>query len=694
MLFFLVIGIGSIIAVDVYYFKMNERAVYQRTFQQLTSVRVVKKRQIETFFKDRAHEIELIAASVKPGKLQGNTSKHSIVPAPAVIKHLQSLGYFDRLIIVDLKGKVVNYDIKKNERDMYRADTQFIHNKPVFAELYRQVLNNNGTHISDFTFEFVSKNATAPSLYIASAVAGANKQPVGVVSVQISLDAINEIMLENSPNSGLGESGESYLVGADYLMRSTSRFNPNSVLKTKVKTNASIKALKGKTSTGIVDDYRGISVFSSFGPLDIQGLNWVILAEIDYNEAMVPVFRARNDILYISILVGFIIIGLSAFLSSRIIAPIRRLKDATNLVEKGNYDVHIEMDTSDEVGKLVTAFNNMTRHIKTQTKELKNREERLSHFYKATSDGIVLHKNGKPLLINKALQDLTGFSTDELMQMNVSDIILQKNSLAEAYLFEAQVVMKSNATFPAEIQESDIDYKNATVKAWVIRDITKRKQIEKALENERKKRLSAVFDGQEHERQRLSRELHDGLGQGMIALSLMVENTSLENSTNAGKRFSSIKKNLDELIAEVRQISGNLMPPVLMELGLETGMKQLCRNMNTNAGVTINFDSQGQYDKVDHKTVTYLYRIAQEAVTNAIKHANAKEINVQLLEHAKSISLIIEDDGVGFDPDNLPGETGNGIYNIRERIKILNGQIEIISKHNEGTLINTRVPKA
>ncbi len=693
MLFFLVIGIGSIIAVDVYYFKMNERAVYQRTFQQLTSVRVVKKRQIETFFKDRAHEIELIAASINSGVHEYNDLEVNILPTPAVIEHLQSLGYFDRLLIVNKNGKVANYNIRVNDQNLYQADTQPLHNKPIFEKVYKQVLKNSETCISDFNFEFTTKNK-APSLYVASPVAGTNNKPIGLVAVQISLNAINEIMLEDSPNSGLGQSGESYLVGSDYLMRSTSRFNPNSVLKTKVKTNASIKALMETTATEIVEDYRGVKVFSSFGPLHIKGLEWAMLAELDYDEAMVPVFRARNDILYISILVGLIIIGLSAFLSSRIIAPIRRLKDATNLVEKGNYDVHIEMNTSDEVGKLVTAFNNMTRHIETQTKELKSREERLSHFYKATSDGIVLHRAGKPILINKALQDLTGFSIDELMKMDVSEIITKKNKLPTVSSFEARVIKKSNSTFPAEIQESVIDYKNAKINACVIRDITKRKQIEKALENERKKRLSAVFDGQEHERQRLSRELHDGLGQGLIALSLMVENSSSENPANADKRFSAIKNNLNGLISEVRQISGNLMPPVLTELGLATGIKQLCRNMNANAGVSINFDSQGQYDKIDNKTSTYLYRIAQEAITNSIKHANATEVNVQLLEHVKSISLIIEDDGGGFDSDNLPTETGNGIYNMRERIKILNGQIEIVSKDKEGTLINTRVPKA
>jgi PAS domain S-box-containing protein len=672
---------------------MNERAVLQRTFQQLTSVRVVKKRQLEMFFKDRSHEIELIAAAINSGNTASSYTNSIILPTSAVLKHLQSLGYFDRLLIMGKDKKGVRYDITTNRTVFYESDIQWTKDKPVFASLYNRIMQNNGTIISDFTYEWSPPDVKVPSLYIASPLNDDNGKPAGFVAVQISLNAINEIMLENSPNSGLGQSGESYLVGPDYLMRSTSRFKANSVLNTRVKTYASQQALKGVTATKVADDYRGIKVFSSFGPLNIKGLHWAILAEIDYHEAMVAVFRARNDILYISILVSLIIIGLSAFFASRIISPIRRLKDATNLVEKGNYDVHIEMDTSDEVGKLVTAFNNMTRHIKAQTKELKNREERLSHFYNATSDGIVLHANGKPLLFNKALQDLTGYSNAELMQMNLSEIIIRKNSLANSHLFEAHVITKSKGTFPAEVQESAIDYKNEKVNACVIRDITKRKQIEKALESERKKRLSAVFDGQEHERQRLSRELHDGLGQSMIALSLMMENTSLENSREAGKRFTAIKQSLNNLIAEVRQISGNLMPPVLIELGLETGVKQLCRNMNRSAGISINFDSEGQYNDIDLKSLTYLYRIAQEALTNAIKHAGASEINVQLLEHTKSISLIIEDNGKGFDSQNIPPDKGNGIFNMRERIKILNGQIEIISKKQKGTLINARVPK-
>ncbi|PLX24523.1 MAG: hypothetical protein C0599_02050 [Salinivirgaceae bacterium] len=681
------------IAVSLYYFRMNEQTINERTFEQLTSIRVVKQRQLESFINDRKNETHLLASSTNVKNLAKTLMDNNkdVIQLKSNLKDILSfvnnspyyyfviIGSNNELLIskISKNDSIFNYQIKKPDSTL-----------TILSQTYQSKSAQEFSAISDFNFEL---QAEEPGMYVASKIPGIASEK-NFIALRISLKAINDIMLEESTTSGFGLSGESYLVGDDYLMRSTSRFRPNSVLKTKVKTKASLAALEGHTGTSIVDDYRNISVFSAFAPLNLKELNWVLLAEIDFDEAMVPLHRSRNDILYITILLGLIIIGLSVFFASHIIAPIRKLKDAAEQIEEGNYDVNIELNTNDEVGNLVTAFNSMAKTILRQTSQLKEREERLTHFYNATIDGIYLHKNRKTILVNKALEKLTGYSNKELMDIQL-DQIIQPTDDVNSRSNETLAQKKSGERFPVEIQKGTIDYKGEKIDACVIRDITKRKNIENALEKEREQKLSAVYDGQERERKRISRDLHDGLGQKMIALKLFMESFELTNQSQTIQTLEKIKKELDDLIAETRQISTDIMPPVLTEFGLEKALKQLCESINNSSKVSVVYDSIGQNFKSSNQTITYLYRIAQESISNAMKHGKALEIKVQLIAGKDFISLMVEDNGKGFELSQISENSGNGIYNMRERIKILNGKFEITSHNNSGTLIKVRVPK-
>jgi methyl-accepting chemotaxis protein len=412
------------IAVSIYYFKMNEQAINERTFEQLTAIRVVKQRQLESFINDRKNETHLLASSdnarniarfLKENKTDSTQLTEDL---KNILSFVNNSPYYD-FVIVGCENKSLIHKIVKNDSALNFQIKSVGSTLQILSETYHTDLAKVYSAISDFNFELDDDN---PGMYVTSRITEIGSKE-SFIALRVSLKAINDIMLEESASSGFGLSGESYLVGEDYLMRSTSRFRKNSVLKTKVKTMASIAALDGKTGTNVVEDYRGISVFSAYAPLKISELHWAILAEIDFDEAMIPLHRSRNDILYITLLLGIIIIGLSFFFASHIIAPILKLKDATVQIEEGNYDVNIEIRNNDEVGNLVAAFNSMAKTILKQTSELKEREERLMHFYNATIDGIYLHKNRKTILVNRALEKLTGYSNNELMQMQLDDIV-------------------------------------------------------------------------------------------------------------------------------------------------------------------------------------------------------------------------------------------------------------------------------
>jgi signal transduction histidine kinase len=212
------------------------------------------------------------------------------------------------------------------------------------------------------------------------------------------------------------------------------------------------------------------------------------------------------------------------------------------------------------------------------------------------------------------------------------------------------------------------------------------------LREERQKRLTAMIDGQESERIRISRELHDGLGQYLLAIKVRMEEVCSRVSGTLYEELCSIKTMFVETIDETKRISNNLMPLMLDELGIVTALNNLCNELSESTKVKIDFVSFGISDHINTKIKTYVYRILQEALSNAIKHSGATEINVQLLGNNEQLNLVVQDNGKGFIVDNANKLKGNGLNNIRERATILNGVFEINSKIGEGTILNVKIP--
>jgi len=134
-------------------------------------------------------------------------------------------------------------------------------------------------------------------------------------------------------------------------------------------------------------------------------------------------------------------------------------------------------------------------------------------------------------------------------------------------------------------------------------------------------------------------------------------------------------------------MSNDLAPSVLEEFGLPTALRNLCRNFSLQSGIDIHFESIGISTNISKKTRIYLYRICQEALNNAIKHAKATKIDVSLAFEENTISLQVKDDGMGFDLESARQCHGNGINNIYERTQLLHGFAQIISDPGKGTRV-------
>lgn len=199
------------------------------------------------------------------------------------------------------------------------------------------------------------------------------------------------------------------------------------------------------------------------------------------------------------------------------------------------------------------------------------------------------------------------------------------------------------------------------------------------MENERKyEATKAVLQGEEQERQRIAQDLHDSMG-GMLANIRM-----LISSEEPSTKEKEVVKKIDQSISEMRRISRNLMPETLKNLGLEIALKELCESMS-HPSLSIQFEAFDISDAVPFDTQLALYRIAQESISNVIKYAQAQHVIVQISQHENTLSLTVEDDGIGFNLSEV--SYGLGIKNIKNRAQLIGGTVDLISETGSGTTI-------
>lgn len=225
-----------------------------------------------------------------------------------------------------------------------------------------------------------------------------------------------------------------------------------------------------------------------------------------------------------------------------------------------------------------------------------------------------------------------------------------------------------------------------------------REKIEKEVKEQRFRSI-LILEGQEEERRRISRDIHDGIGQLLTALKFKLEAINLApDMPGRERKVEETKAMLDQVIREVRRVSFNLNPSALSDYGLVPVTRRFCAEASRLSDKKVVFENRtGFINRLDKSMETNLYRIIQEAVNNAIKYAQSEEIKVEFSHKAHYLNIKITDNGVGFDPkkyleqENLNG-TGLGIFNMQERTSFINGTLEVNSAPGKGTQINIHLP--
>ncbi|UPT75569.1 MAG: PAS domain S-box protein [Elusimicrobiota bacterium] len=250
-----------------------------------------------------------------------------------------------------------------------------------------------------------------------------------------------------------------------------------------------------------------------------------------------------------------------------------------------------------------------------------------------------------------------------------------------------QIVRKDGSRFPAEVVVTPARDAAGVLRGFarVTRDTTAGDRAAEAVGLSR-----SIVRAEEAERRRIARELHDGVNQLLAAAKHRVQDAEERLAAGGSPRpvLAEARAVLDSTIQEVRRISQNLRPAALDEFGLKAALAGACADFRRATGARISLDAARLPAALDEETELMLYRITQEALTNAARHAGARRVEVQALRRGPNILLSVRDDGKGF----TVAMSGSGLKNIQERAQFLGGRCEIHSRPGAGTRVLVIMP--
>jgi PAS domain S-box-containing protein len=229
----------------------------------------------------------------------------------------------------------------------------------------------------------------------------------------------------------------------------------------------------------------------------------------------------------------------------------------------------------------------------------------------------------------------------------------------------------------------------AVIRGFTI-DVSRSRQAEAALRD-----LSGrLINAQEEERSRVARELHDDLSQRMALLSIELEQLAdgLTNSARIRRRFESVQNQAHEISSDIHRLSYSLHPSKLDHLGLAAALKSLCDQINASGKLRVYLHQQNSPETLPKDITLCLFRIAQEALRNAVKHSQATHVRVMVKQSEEAVRLSVIDDGTGFDMQSVSFAAGLGFVGMRERLRIVGGDLEISSQRGQGTRIEVTIP--
>lgn len=334
-------------------------------------------------------------------------------------------------------------------------------------------------------------------------------------------------------------------------------------------------------------------------------------------------------------------------------------------------------------------------------------------YCRVAPNGSIIHmgeKFSKLLQYNPFLSDKTfaqALTPIEKEQNFLNQIILEKQRIG--WQGEIYITTRTDQSIWLDLSMVPVTIKKNESELLVICfDITERKKAEQEVErlnnenfidkvNQQKIISSKIVENQENEQNRIAKEIHDGIGQMLTGLKFSLESINLEDKEKSAQKIEYLKKLSLDIIKGVRTATFNLMPPELTDHGIVSSLTKLTQELSKLTGKEILFYNKTDFDqRLDSLVEINIYRLTQEAINNALKYANSSHIVVQLSHRDALLSIIVDDNGQGFDLATVEKKrnsaSGMGLVFMKERIQYINGRVFFSSIPGEGTRITFNIP--
>ncbi len=419
---------------------------------------------------------------------------------------------------------------------------------------------------------------------------------------------------------------------------------------------------------------------------------------IDYNLKAIKYFKAIGDLYDLALTYS----NLGNIYTSQ-----KRFIDAKQLLLEG-LKLHREVENPEGevmcLTNLTELSNAINEHL--QAIEYSERAIYLADSLSLKPDLKIAYEN-QIIAFEKLRRFEEGFNAQKNL-IALSDTLLNEEKVKQITMLEAKYQAKEKEQ-QITLQQTKLDQTYAVIISMavlifllsIIFILARSRYKKKQQLTEREKELSvreayiqATIHSQENERKRFAQDLHDGMGQLISALRLSL--LPVDRETTLEERVEIVSKAellLNEMHKEIRSIAFNLMPHTLVQQGLYFALREMADRINSSGKIVVRVSRFDLPDRLSELHEISIYRILQEWINNVVKYAKATVIEVQLVGHEGELNITVEDNGKGFNPDLLQQSVGNGWKNIRSRLNLLKGNLEIDSQvERMGTTFTIQVP--
>ena len=503
--------------------------------------------------------------------------------------------------------------------------------------------------------------------------------------------------------------------------------------------------LAGKTGITIYKSGTGEAVISARyaleGEGDFDGWRWGILLTEPVSEAFKGAYILRNTLIVVAVVIAIFVALFAVFISMRFSRPITELSEAAQRISKGDLKpVSIAYGSKDEMGELVSAFNRMTEDLHETTvsrdslvKEIAERkraedslrrsEEKMSNLLHASPIPTFVIDNGHRVTYwNAALEEYSGIKSEDIVGTDghwrgfypekrpcMADLLVDEriDLIAQWYTDK----YRPSDLIEGAYEATDYLPRGGRNGRWLyfiaaplrdsagkligavetLQDITERKQAEEQI----RMLTGQVIEIEERERESLSREIHDNIGQLLLALRMGLSRATKKIPTDLSEmkdRLAELTYLANRVIQEIRGFSHALHPPQIEDLGLVPALEGLCQDFRSYSEITIKCNFDDIEKPLSSMMNITIYRLFQEGLNNILKHSHASEANLTLTCKDSAIQATIKDNGIGFVVDDVLSASPNtktlGLISMRERVSLIGGELRISSHPGSGTTIS------